>query len=56
MSKQKNNLCTQHLTVDSLNNLLSYCGLVGAKIRASDNYLPVLNLTFKEQLHKISEL
>ena len=26
---------------DSMNNLLSYCGLVDAKIRASDNYLPV---------------
>ena len=26
---------------DSLNNLLSYCGLDDAKIRASDNYLPV---------------
>ena len=24
-----------------MNNLLSYCGLVNAKIRASDNYLPV---------------
>ena len=28
-------------TGDSMNNLLSYCGLVDAKIRASDNYLPV---------------
>ena len=26
-----------------MNNLLSYCGLVDAKMRASDNYLPVLN-------------
>ena len=24
-----------------MNNLLSYCGLVDAKIRASDKYLPV---------------
>ena len=33
-------------TGDSMNNLLSYCGLVDAKIRASDNYLPV-NLVVK---------
>jgi hypothetical protein len=25
-----------------MNNLLSYCGLVAAKIRASEKYLPVL--------------
>ena len=25
-----------------MNNLLSYCGLVGAKIRASDKDLPVI--------------
>ena len=25
-----------------MNNLSSYCGLVGAKIRVSDNNLPVL--------------
>ena len=49
MSKQKNNLCTQHLTVDSLNNLLSYCGLVGAKIRASDIDLPVIILITESQ-------
>ena len=24
-----------------MNNLMSYCGLVNAKIRSSDNYLPV---------------
>jgi len=28
-----------------MNNLLSYCGLVDAKIRASDIDLPVLNMT-----------
>ena len=27
-----------------MNNLLSYCGLVDAKIRASDNNLPVTNM------------
>jgi hypothetical protein len=26
-----------------MNNLLSYCGLVDAKIRASDKYLPVFD-------------
>ena len=26
-----------------MNNLTSYCGLVDAKIRASDNDLPVIN-------------
>ena len=31
-------------TGDSKNNLLSYCGLVDAKIRASDNHLPVPKL------------
>ena len=29
-------------TCNSMNNLLSYCGLVDAKIRASDKDLPVL--------------
>ena len=27
-----------------MNNLLSYCGLVDARIRASDNDLPVLSV------------
>ena len=36
----------------SMNNLLSYCGLVDAKIRASDNYLPVL-FWFKLDKHSI---
>ena len=30
-------------TCNSMSNLLSYCGLVDAKIRASDKYLPVSN-------------
>ena len=49
----KNNLSTQHVlprfelgnfmycTCNSMNNLSSYCGLVDAKIRASDKDLPV---------------
>ena len=48
-SEKINNLCTQHVltlqfscTRNSLNNLSSYCGLVDAKIRASDKDLPVL--------------
>ena len=52
----RNNFCTQHVlprfelgifmywTCNSMNNLWSYCGLVDAKIRASDKDLPVLNL------------
>ena len=50
--KQKNNLCVQNvlslqfscteLVYNSVNNLLSYCGLVDAKIRASDKDLPVV--------------
>ena len=39
----------------SMNNLLSYCGLVDAKIRASDKDLPVLCFqgifSFKQALH-----
>ena len=50
----RNNFCTQHVlprfelgifmywTSDSMNNLSSYCGLVDAKLRASDKDLPVL--------------
>ena len=53
--KVRNNFCTQHVlprfepgifmywTCNSINNLLSYCGLVDAKIRASEKiYLYVL--------------
>ena len=32
-------------TGKSMNNLLSYCGLVNARIRASDKDLPVLHTT-----------
>ena len=50
----RNNFCTQHVlprfelgifmywTCNSMNNLSSYCGLVDAKIRASDKDLPVV--------------
>ena len=53
-----NNFCTQHVlprfelgifmywTCNSMNNLLSYCGLVDAKIRPSDKDLPV-SVNFK---------
>ena len=52
----RNNFCIQYvlprfelgifmsLTCNSMNNLSSYCGLVYAKIRASDKELPVLML------------
>ena len=45
----ENMLCTEiergifmYWTCSSMNNLLSYCGLVDAKIRASDKDLPVV--------------
>ena len=42
----KNNNCTQHVlnlyfSGDSMNNLLSYCGLADSKMRASEDDLPV---------------
>ena len=50
-NKTKNNLCIQNvlslqlscteLVDNSMNNLLSYCGLVDARISASDKDLPV---------------
>ena len=52
----RNNFCTQHVlprlelgifnfwTCNSMNNLSSYCGIVDAKIRASDKNLHVLAL------------
>ena len=44
--KQKNNFCTQHVenlyfSGNSMNNLLSYCGLTDARMRASEKDLPV---------------
>ena len=43
----KNNFCTQHalnlnFSGNSLNNLLSYCGLTDAEMGASEKDLPVL--------------
>jgi hypothetical protein len=35
-----------------MNNLLSYCGLVDAKIRASDKDLPVLKILKARVLRK----
>ena len=46
-NKTKTTICTCSAGIMSLqfsltmNSLLSYCGLVDAKIRASDKYLPV---------------
>ena len=40
-------------TGDSKNNLLPYCGLVDAKIRASDNHLPV---QYRNVLRNVSEM
>ena len=44
-TKRKNNFCTQHVlnlcfSGISMNNLLSYCGLTHAKMRASEKNLP----------------
>ena len=52
----ENMLCTKHVlprfelvifmywTCNSMNNLLSYCGLIDTRIRASDKDLPVKNI------------
>ena len=45
--KTKNNFCTQHvlnlyILVNSMKNLLSYCGLTDSRMRASEKDLPVL--------------
>ena len=57
-----NNFCTPHVlpkfelgiftywTWNSMNNMLSYCGLVDAKIRAPDKDLPVLVVLLTGQL------
>ena len=47
MSKQKDNFCTQpvlnlYFSGNSMNNLLSYCGLTDARMRASEKDLPVI--------------
>ena len=55
----QNNIYTQHVlnlyfSGDSMNNLLSYCGLTDSKMRASDTDLPVENklVYFSLLLHK----
>ena len=40
----QNMFCACGFHGNSMNNLLSSCGLVDAKIRASENYLPVLTI------------
>ena len=40
-------------TCNSMNNLLSYCGLVDAKIRASDKNLPVKYTPMKTRRKKV---
>ena len=49
MSKQKQNFCTQHVVNlyfwgNSMNNLLSYCGLTDARTRTSEKDLPVTDV------------
>ena len=44
----QNNICTQHVvnlyfSGNSMNNLLSYCGLTDSRMRASEKDLPVRN-------------
>ena len=45
--KQRNNFCTQHFVNlyflgNSMNNLLSHCGLTDTRMRASEKDLPVI--------------
>ena len=54
MSKQKNNLYTQHvLSLLFSCTELSYCGLVDARIRASNKDLPV-NVRFEKKLTQLT--
>ena len=48
----KNNFCTQDVLpiCNSMNNLSSYCGLLDAKIRASDKDLPVQEYVSEKDL------
>ena len=50
----QNNNCTQlvlnlHFSGNLMNNLLSYCGLPDARMRASKKDLPVLQCTIRRQ-------
>ena len=57
MSKQnKNTFCTQHIlnlyfSENSMNNLLSYCGLTDARMRASEKDLPVKTFLLLKKVH-----
>ena len=51
----QNNICTQHVvnlyfSWNSMNNLLLYCGLTGARMRASEKDLPVQKGAFRLDL------
>ena len=53
--KTKNNFCTQHVlnlyySGNSMNNLLSYCGLTDARMRASEKDLPVTELNTSQNV------
>ena len=39
-----------------MNNLLSYCGLVDARISASEKYLPVGQTVFRAKSHSYKQL
>ena len=47
--------CTE-LVICTMNNLLSYCGLIDAKIRASDKNLPVHSPLFQFSENKCAKL
>ena len=52
---KKNNFCTQHVvnlyfSENSMNNLLSYCGLTNARMRASEKDLPVMLFQMLENI------
>ena len=62
-TKTRNNFCTEHFvnlysSWNSMNNLLSYCGLTDARIRASEKDLPVINslLNAKRKIKEIQYL
>ena len=55
MSKRKQNFSTQHVLNlyflgNSMNNLLSYCGLTNARMRASEKDLPVMLFQMLENI------
>ena len=42
----KNNICTQNVVCNSINNFMSYCGLTEARMRVSEKDLLAYILTF----------